>query len=227
MVGKNKSGSNKINKAKREKKMIFNFEPLHSTESASSASPSDSSPHENISYYSNAESEESTDDQKVDISVLAEQCVLEEVEQFELLQISSKSNSKIRPTHHNLYPLASSMNLNLEFTLEEEFKIHELDAVKENFLDGCFNTIIREFPSVPNFISAALLSLSQGRLPSFSSVTAFSRRKKIKDLLTDSLLNGGSIRKLLDCFTIFKDVQEGVKLETFEFSTVVICLCFR
>ena len=43
------------------------------------------------------------------------------------------------PTLQSDCSLTKTMVPEIGLTLEEEFKIHELDAMKENFLEGTFN----------------------------------------------------------------------------------------
>ena len=129
------------------------------------------------------------------------------------------------PTLQSDCSLREIMVPEIGLTLEEEFKIHELDAIKENLIEGCFKTLDREIPNFQKCLSSQLISNSQGLFPTKESI--FLMQKKIKHVFFNNLFNGGEICKFLDCYTIFKDVPEEVKLETFQFSLAVTRLCFR
>ena len=161
----------------------------------------------------------------VDISDLAENCMLDVLDQFEIPKDMKISKIQTEPNTYIYFPLANLMNPVLELTLEEEFKIHELDAIKENLIEGCFKTLDREIPNFQKCLSSQLISNSQGLFP--TKETMFLMQKKIKHVFFNNLFNGGEICKFLDCYTIFKDVPEEVKLETFQFSFAVTSLCFR
>ena len=233
LVGKNKASAKQKLKTHSEKKMISVSSSISSS-STSSNSPTSSPGLYNEKNVRGAENAERVDifvdtkikENKVDISDLAENCVLEEVLQFELPNIYERSRHEVEQLQHNSYPLAITINPGLQLTLEEEFRIHELDAMKENFLDGCFKSIIQEIPLFPKLFAFGLIGLSQDNHPSFASTALMPRQNKIKDVIKN-LLNAGSFHKLLDCFYIFKDVQEKVKLETFKFSLIAAHLCLR
>ena len=224
LVGKNKASAKTKLKTHSEKKII-------SVSSTSSTSSPGSSYEENIRCSDILEGEDivvnnKIKDNEVDISDLAEKCVWEEKVQFEPPKINERSSHIIELLPHSTYPLAITINPGLELTLEEEFRIHELDAMKENFLDGCFKSIIQEIPLVPKLFASGLIAFSQNKLSSFASTALMPWQNKLKDVIK-KLINAGSFHKLLDCFYIFKNVKEKVKLETFRFSLIAAHLCLR
>ena len=62
----------------------------------------------------------------------------------------------------------------LDFTLEEEFRLYELEAMKENLFNGCFK-IFLGFPNCLENISKALTSLNQGESCGFSRERVLSK----------------------------------------------------
>jgi len=102
----------------------------------------------------------------------------------------------------------------LKFTLEEEFKIHEIDAMQETLLDMCQI-------SVMGVIKSGYFSTSQGTF--LSSETILSRQSLLREAIKGKLLNC----KLLDCCYNYKQVPDKVKLETLNFSLTVNQICWR
>ena len=102
-------------------------------------------------------------------------------------------------------------NPTLKLTLEEEFKIHEMDAMKEALLNMCQMSILGLLESG---------YFSQGTL--ISSETFLARQSKLRETIKDKLLNCN----LLDCCYNFKHVPDKVKLETFNFSLTVYQICW-
>ena len=102
-------------------------------------------------------------------------------------------------------------NPTLKLTLEEEFKIHEMDAMKEALLNMCQMSILGVLES--GYFSLGTL---------ISSETFLARQSKLRETIKDKLLNCN----LLDCCYNFKHVPDKVKLETFNFSLTVYQICW-
>jgi hypothetical protein len=131
------------------------------------------------------------------------------------------------PEPHSDSPFTNLMNPVLDLTLEEEFRIHELDAIKESLLDGCFKTLNRVIPHFQQICSSLLKALSQGLCPSASSEAVLIRQKIIGKVVWNDLFEGGKICKLLNCYSSFHNVPDKVKIETFKCSLLVADLCSK
>ena len=106
----------------------------------------------------------------------------------------------------------------LDFTLEEEFRIYELLVRKENLLDGIFEISLQ----IPNFLGIwkeFLLSQCFGKL-----MTEDWRKCMINknDTIIYNLMTGGSLWQSLDMFKEFTYVDQIVKIETMGFSIIVL-----
>ena len=206
--------------------------PTDTTCSTSSSPNSIASQEENYGEYSNEKDEGKSDEDKsrqniIHISSLAENFVLGEIEQVEHHKIISTANIETKPDPHSYCSLTSFMSPVLELTFEEEFKIHELDAIKENLLDGCFKAISSELPNVIKKLSLALIAKSLGLFPAISSENVLTRQNRMRNCMKNLLFNGGKLHNFLDCYYVFKNVPHEVKMETFEFSISVADLCFK
>jgi len=69
--------------------------------------------------------------------MLAEQCVVES---------ESTTHSSTEP--HYIESLMGGPHAMIDFTIDEEFKVYELEAMKESLIDGCFKIQL----SLPNFL---------------------------------------------------------------------------
>ena len=115
----------------------------------------------------------------------------------------------------------------LDFTLEEEFRVYELEAMKENLFNGCFK-IFLGFPNFLENISKALKSLNQGETCGFSRERVLSFHRKTRNYLRQELVKGGVFRTLLDSsFYVFNNVPDEIRIETFRFSLGVVDICMR
>ena len=224
-VGKNRTYRKKALQSKQEEKDTpTSWQLPHSTVICFTGSPENTctSQHEQAGgNYDNTE-----DEVNFDISTLAETCVFDELEQSKSVEFPAMAIEQ-EATNSVYYPLTSLMNPVLNLTLEEEFKIHELEAIKESLFDGGFKALKREIPNFPEMFSSLLVSLSQGFSASVSSQAILVRQKKICTVILNDLFNGGKICKLLDCYSSFQNVPDKVKIETIKFSFAVTDLCSR
>ena len=151
------------------------------------------------------------------IESLAEECVLEESKLVE---------------NNKYYDSTSLCTLSLKepvlnFTLEEEFRVYELEAMKENLFNGCFK-IFLGFPNFLENISKALTSLNQGESCGFSRERVLSFHRKTRNYLRQEMGKGGVFRTLLDSsFYVFNNVPDEIRIETFRFSLGVVDICMR
>ena len=240
-VGQNRTYRKKALKCKPEKTEATNNWKLPRstvTRPPGSAGNMCTSKHEQASnYYNTTEDEdkvvEDNTGQTFDISTLAEICVLDELENSKSVEITNMKQESISNVFYTLpepnsdSPFTTLMNPVLDLTLEEEFRIHEFDAIKESLLDGCFKTLNRVIPHFQQICSSMLISLSQGLCPSVSSEAVLTRQKNISTVIWSDLFDGGKICKLLNCYSSFQNVPDKVKMETLKFSLSVTDLCTK
>ena len=170
--------------------------------------------------------DEDNAEQIFDISTLAETCVLDQLEHTKSVELPDMIMEQ-EANSSEYYPLTSLMSPDLDLTLEEEFKIHELEAIKESLFDGCFKAMKRDIPNFQKQFSSLLISLSQGVSSSASSEAVLIRQKIIGKVICNDLFEGGKICKLLNCYSGFQNVPDKVKIETFKFSLAVTDLCSK
>ena len=108
----------------------------------------------------------------------------------------------------------------LDLTFEEEFRIHELLVRKENLLDGIFEVSLQ----FPKFLETWKDCILYGNMMT-QEYRNFLNQKD--DKLFYNFTSGGSIRRSLDMFDEFKNVDENVKMETLGFSLRVMQICIR
>ena len=184
---------------------------------------------------------ESSQDSKnsLDISALAEECIIEEV------KYESKLISIILPSPNHDTKISFDMTSNeksdiiesqftfildisdptIHLTFEEDFKIHELLVRKEKLVDGFFQTFM-ELPDFQKCFEQHLHFIKSGEKLIFNGI-----RDKlvvlIRNYVVPNFMNGGIIRQSLEMFDGYKNVVESVKSETFFFSISVMHLCIR
>ena len=200
---------------------------------ASNDSPSsDSSP-----------SESSESSNILDIGNLVEECVVEEKLHTNLVTYN-QSNAAV----HNKFTPKSVFDLALKdadavdpafpettlynepdfaFTLEEEFKIYELVVRKDYLVDVILGLVFE----IPQFKMSILDFLSSGKF-GCNGTTARrevrrERHQTLRNVFGFNLNPGGKIRACLDMFDEYKNVDENVKYETFDFSLKVLHICNR
>eukprot|EP00092_Neocalanus_flemingeri_P009419 GFUD01010133.1.p1 GENE.GFUD01010133.1~~GFUD01010133.1.p1 ORF type:complete len:492 (+),score=107.38 GFUD01010133.1:80-1555(+) len=173
----------------------------------------------------NANEKDENNENSIDICALAEICVLEELKQVENSKHIKTVNDQEEPVTDNYCLLTSYISPGLELTFEEEFKIHELEVMKENLLDGFFK-ITLEVPHYFEHFSSVLISWSLG-LCTVSPKRMLTFLNNKRNFFRNDFANGGRVSMLLNCFYVFKNVPDEVKIETFHFSVSVMALCFR
>ena len=183
-----------------------------------------------------SESYESSD--RLDIGSLVEECVLEE--NLETNIVRCKQKNKFIPEHIGelMFEVVKTMKATspyvslhnepvFNFTLEEEFKIYELVARKDSLVDAIFGIKLE----IPQFKMFILNTLSQGEFDYNGTSENHKFKKggtqKLKTLFGISLNPGGKIRACLDMFDEYKNVDQTVKYETFDFSLKILHLCTR
>jgi len=178
----------------------------------------------------------------IDIGALAEECIFEEVQfpsEFDNLQtplpvtldesnIDEFNQNEELDVSDNIKMYRPSIIVRsspqLQFTFEEDFKIHELLVRKENLYDSMFQTM-REMPGFYNHWESFLLSLSSASVV-YKGVGGH-LVQLFRNGAMSNFMNGGIIRQSLDMFDEYKHVSESVKRETFFFSMSVFHLCLR
>ena len=154
----------------------------------------------------------------MDIEILAEECVLEECNLVDNL-ISRNIENQDSISFGSL----SMSEPVVDFTLEEEFRVYELEAMKENLFDGCFK-IFLGFPNFLENISRALTSPKQGESCGFSREGVLSFHRKARNYMKQELVKGGVFRTLLDSsFYVFNNVPDEIRIEIFRFSLGAPC----
>ena len=170
---------------------------------------------------------------KLDIDSLVEECFLEESAEKDV-DTNNQSNTtelvfelsfeeEATMEHHS--PNMAILNEpTFDITFEEEFKIYELVVRKDSLVDAIFEIIT----DIPQFKTAILRFLSSGSVDR----TAVSKRtiegfQMFKQLLRINLETGGKVRACLDMFDEYKNVDEDVKYETFDFSLRIFHICKR
>jgi len=113
----------------------------------------------------------------------------------------------------------------LNFTFEEEFKIHELLVRKENLFDGIFQTVMDHPESLP-FWEQFLKSVDS-KQSVYPGIRTNIAKRFLKNAIANFLNGGGLVRRSLDMFDEYKNVDESVKTETFLFSISVFLLVIR
>ena len=149
----------------------------------------------------------------VDIETLAEKCVLDGKGLKKFVEPSDIRVEKLQPS--------------LRFTIEEEFKIHELEAMRESLLDGIFRIYLR-FPNFLEFVSKPFSALSQGEELELSRQPILAFHKNFRYFLSHEMDYGGIFRHLLDSsFYIFKDIPGEVRKELLPITLGVMDICNR
>ena len=220
-VGKNKTYRKKTLKSKQvEKETPTSWQLPHSIVIRFTGSVENTCTSQNEQASGNYDNTE--DEVNFDISTLAETCVFDELEQSKSVELPAMVIK-----HKADSSLTSLMNPVLDITLEEEFKIHQLEAIKESLFDRGFKALQREIPNFQKMFSSLLISLSQGFSSSVSSQAILVRQKKIGTVIFNDLFNGGKICSLLNCYSSFQNVPDKVKMETLKFSLSVTDLCTK
>ena len=155
-----------------------------------------------------------------DIESIAESCVLEELEDF--LTISD-SVVLLEP---NASPAKYKVP-DLKLTFEEEFKLYELDAMKETVQMGVAEIVLKSFPKLEERISSLVACLYLGLEDQILPGPILERQMRFRNYISIDLASNGPIWNLLECFYMFKDIPDEVKRETFKFSLPVVELCYR
>ena len=161
----------------------------------------------------------------VDIGAIAEVCVLEEMEQNNFHENNFSENIENFESV-NFCTLTCDILPVMELTFEEEFRMHELEVMKEHLLNGFFK-FLSDQPHFLEHLSKQLISLSLGLCTDQISDKILADREKMRNCIQEETVRGGKICKLLDSFYVFKNVPDEVRVETFQFSLSVVALCFR
>jgi len=186
---------------------------------------------------SSPESSEDSDG-SIDICALVEECIFDEMKSLDKVEYISLSispdkedSSEImhnkqesltqetdRIEMENISVIIPSSPV-LNFTFEEDFKIHELLVRKENLFDGMFQTFM-DHPEALSYWAQFLKSVD-------SKQSVYPGKTLRKNAITNFMNGGGLIRQSLDMFDEYKNVDESVKTETFLFSISVFLLVIR
>ena len=154
---------------------------------------------------------------KIDIDEIVDSCFLEqELSTVEILPeegfiLLSEESFAIIP------------NPDFDFTLEEELKIYEMVAIKENLLDHFFDTLRSSLPQFLNRINHFFTN--EKTLLSTEQILRIQMR--FKGIVDQNIDTNNKVSNLLNCFSAFKHVPEDIKLETIKDSLKTAGLCFR
>ena len=203
---------------------------------------------EEVAMFHDAEqnSSESSDgsDGSIDICALVEECIFDEMktlDDVEYISLSltldkedssdimqNKEESVTQDTDQceiqNKSVIVPSSPV-LNFTFEEDFKIHELLVRKENLFDGIFQTLMDHPESLP-FLEQFLKSVDS-KQSVYAGICINIAKRFIKNVIADFINGGGLVRQSLDMFDEYKNIDESVKTETFLFSISVFFLVIR
>eukprot|EP00092_Neocalanus_flemingeri_P058229 GFUD01069348.1.p1 GENE.GFUD01069348.1~~GFUD01069348.1.p1 ORF type:complete len:475 (-),score=70.21 GFUD01069348.1:54-1478(-) len=177
----------------------------------------------------------------VDISALAEECIIEEVKLIDKSEGLEKPLTLTLDESNIVFDLKEDKiiddsdffennltsilyNPTFHLTFEEDFKIYELLVRKENLVDGFFRTFM-ELPDYQKSFEQSLLSIQSGT--GLCKGLCNQIITLLRKYIITNFLNGGVIRQSLDMFDEYKNVDESVKAETFFFSMSVFHLCLR
>merc|ERR1711915_338264 len=155
-----------------------------------------------------------------DIESIAETCVLEELE--DTLTMSDS----VALLEHDASPTKYKVP-NLKLTFEEEFKLYELDAMKETVQMGVAEIIWKSFPKLEECISSVAACLYLGLEDQILPGPMLERQMRFRNYINIDLASKGPIWNLLECFYMFKDIPDDLKREIFKFSLPVVELCYR
>jgi len=202
---------------------------------------------EEIAMFSDAKhnSPESSEDSdgSIDICALVEECIFDEMKSLDAVEYISLSipfdkedSSEIMQNEQenltqetdqcefqNISVIVPSPVLN--FTFEEDFKIHELLVRKENLFDGMFQTFMDHPESLMYW--AQFLKSVDSKQSVYPGIRTDVGKTLRKNVITNFMKGGGRIRQSLDMFDEYKNVDESVKTETFLFSISVFLLVIR
>jgi len=194
---------------------------------------------------SSENSEDSDPDASIDICALVEECIYDEMKSLDdveyiNLSITVDKEDSSEKMHNKQESLLTQdtdqceiQNLSviipsspvINFTFEEDFKIHELLVRKENLLDGIFQTFMNHPGSLP-FWEQFLKSVdSKERV--YAGIRTDITKTLRKNIIANFMNGGGLVRQSLDMFDEYKNVDESVKTETFLFSISVFLLVIR
>ena len=160
------------------------------------------------------------DKEAFDIEAFAETCVMEEKKVTQLSKSSRTALQSCASPNNSKVP-------NLELTFEEEFRMYELDAMKENVQMGINKLISMIYFSDKTFFAILLSSLQVGSWDVIHSGLASEMQSRMRSHILSDLASKGPLWKHFGCFYILKDIPDSVKRETFMFSFLNIDLCYK
>ena len=214
------------------------------TEDINRESQSSFDSEEFVSFRDNQRSaSESSQDSRnsVDITALAEECIIEEVKfKEEILYLPMKlllSNQESNIQKDDKFTdnsefiesyipsLLNRSNPTLHITFEEEFRIHELLVRKDKLVDGIFQTFM-ELPAFQKCFEQRLKLINSGENLVFNGLCN-QLVVLIRNYVVPNFMSGGVIRQSLEMFDGYQYVDESVKAETFLFSMPVLHLYIR
>ena len=121
-----------------------------------------------------------------DIESIAETCVLEELE-----DILTMSDS-VALLEHDASPTKYKVP-NLKLTFEEEFKLYELDAMKETVQIGVAEIIWKSFPKLEECISSVVACLYLGLEDLILPGPMLERQMRFRNYINIDLASNGPI----------------------------------
>ena len=121
-----------------------------------------------------------------------------------------------------------TQNPDFELTFEEDFKIHEFLVRKENVFDSILSLLERH-PSFEEKFTKFIMSCNEKSMPPAQAIESLSVEEDqfTAAMVLQDIDSGGIIRQSLDMFDEHKQVDPGIKTESFMFTICVGVLCNR
>jgi len=192
-----------------------------------SASPAGSSSscdsNENESMFDEQEFENK---EQIDICDIAEQCVMEEIRpdnditdlvNVETLDIDEDILSNI---FIDLVP-------SLKLTMEEEFRICELEVNKDHLIESFFSTLGKQHPRFINCMQLMIYSVTLGMSFDLTTSKLLRFRQSAKEAVKFDLEAGGEMNRAINALDILREIPQEIKTSVIFPSLKCIDLCIR
>jgi len=161
----------------------------------------------------------------VDICDIAERCVLEELGGDVNVD---DVNIDIDTLNLSIDPGAIlQITPSLKLTIEEEYKICEIEAAKDLVVNSFHQTLIENVPNFQESISLFLYSISLGVSFDMTTEKILTLMRKCREAILNDLIFGGNINRALNRIEIFSHIPQDSKFELFISTMGRISMCKR
>jgi len=171
---------------------------------------------------------DSSGDNTIDICDIAERCVLEELSSnVNADEIMNTSNIDDDYTSNTNFGSIMDLMPSIKFTIEEEYRLCELEATRDLLCKTVFETLSDGIPMFKESIGKLMLSRAMGiqidvtmeQVVKFCNIT--------RNVLNCDLINGGKVCRVLENLNELKNVPNDVKYELFQSTLGLMDLCNR